>query len=178
MQLPPLLRTHPTAHNSTFLFCSGFLPPACLHPGRNGEEAIPMLMLNHSDKPDGARPPRPQPQSSLDRSPPRLVEISSNPGSPKLTELKAAGKYAPSLTACRSTLLVSPSSLSSPGFLVACQYISGCCHSHRALFPLFLAVGFPYTYPASVCFHSSLVVFPAGTSVSAAIVTVQKVLLL
>ena len=92
-----------------------------------------MLMLNHSDKPDGARPPRPQPQSSLDRSPPRLVEISSHPGSPKLTELKAAGKYAPSLTACRSLLLVSPSSLSSARFVVACQYIFGCCQSSAVL---------------------------------------------
>lgn len=103
------LRTHPTAHNSAFLFCFGFLPPACLNtPGRNGEEAIPMLMLNHSDKPDGARPgpPRPQPlQPFVDRSPPRLVEITSHPGSPpKLTELKAAGKYAPSLLSHRLPL--------------------------------------------------------------------------
>ncbi|KAL8625086.1 hypothetical protein ACOMHN_030721 [Nucella lapillus] len=75
--------------------------------GRNGEEAIPMLMLNHSDKPDGARPPRPQPQSSLDRSPPRLVDLPSNPGSPKLTELKAADSYGGS-NAALSGLMVAP----------------------------------------------------------------------
>ncbi|KAK7091367.1 hypothetical protein V1264_009057 [Littorina saxatilis] len=74
---------------------------------RNGEEAIPMLMLNHSDKPDGARPPRTQPQSSLDRSPPRLVEISSNPGSSKVTELKAADSQGGGGTALTG-LLVAP----------------------------------------------------------------------
>ncbi|KAK7458651.1 hypothetical protein BaRGS_00039103, partial [Batillaria attramentaria] len=74
---------------------------------RNGEEAIPMLMLNHSEKPDGARTPRPQPQASLDRSPPRLVEISSNPGTPlKVTDIKAADSQAP--TTALSGLLVAP----------------------------------------------------------------------
>ncbi|XP_076457247.1 potassium voltage-gated channel protein Shaw-like isoform X2 [Babylonia areolata] len=76
--------------------------------GRNGEEAIPMLMLNHSDKPDGARPPRSQPQSSLDRSPPRLVDLPSNPGSPKLTELKAADSPAGGGAGALSGLLVAP----------------------------------------------------------------------
>ncbi|XP_064652051.1 potassium voltage-gated channel protein Shaw-like isoform X4 [Lineus longissimus] len=42
----------------------------------NGEETIPMLMLNHSDKEDSLS--RSRPQSNLDKSPPRLVEIGPN----------------------------------------------------------------------------------------------------
>ncbi|XP_064652059.1 potassium voltage-gated channel protein Shaw-like isoform X10 [Lineus longissimus] len=44
----------------------------------NGEETIPMLMLNHSDKEDSLS--RSRPQSNLDKSPPRLVEIGPNAG--------------------------------------------------------------------------------------------------
>ncbi|XP_070208624.1 potassium voltage-gated channel protein Shaw-like isoform X5 [Littorina saxatilis] len=115
--------------------------------GRNGEEAIPMLMLNHSDKPDGARPPRTQPQSSLDRSPPRLVEISSNPGSSKVTELKAADSQGGGGTALTG-LLVAPNaqvalnSSSSPtpvGFdtnvdnIVALSGLPGSCSTDGAV---------------------------------------------
>ncbi|XP_048727412.1 potassium voltage-gated channel protein Shaw-like isoform X4 [Ostrea edulis] len=57
--------------------------------GRAGEESIPMLMINHTDKED-TTVPRSRPQSNVvDKSPPRLVEISSNPGTPlKVTEIK------------------------------------------------------------------------------------------
>ncbi|XP_061178135.1 potassium voltage-gated channel protein Shaw-like isoform X1 [Saccostrea echinata] len=56
---------------------------------RAGEESIPMLMINHTDKEDNTVP-RSRPQSNVvDKSPPRLVEISSNPGTPlKVTEIK------------------------------------------------------------------------------------------
>ncbi|KAL5015444.1 hypothetical protein ScPMuIL_009714 [Solemya velum] len=56
---------------------------------RNGEETIPMLMINHSEKEDSLT--RSRPQSNVEKSPPRLVEISSNPGTPlKVTEIKTA----------------------------------------------------------------------------------------
>lgn len=62
--------------------------------GRAGEESIPMLMINHTDKEDSTVP-RSRPQSNMvDKSPPRLVEISSNPGTPlKVTEIKPSGLY-------------------------------------------------------------------------------------
>lgn len=62
--------------------------------GRAGEESIPMLMINHTDKEDSTVP-RSRPQSNVvDKSPPRLVEISSNPGTPlKVTEIKPSGLY-------------------------------------------------------------------------------------
>ena len=51
-----------------------------------------MLMINHTDKDDNVS--RSRPQSNVEKSPPRLVEISSNPGTPlKVTELKPAGLY-------------------------------------------------------------------------------------
>lgn len=95
----------------SLLFASLLL--ACTCPGRNGEEAIPMLVLNHSDKPDGGWTPRPQPQLPLDRSPPRLLEIS--PASPplKLTDVsRAAGNYCSSLPHPLISLL--PELLSGP----------------------------------------------------------------
>lgn len=59
-------------------------------PLGNGEESIPMLMFNHSDtKEDSLSHTRPQ--SNVEKSPPRLVEISSNPGSPiKVVEIKSS----------------------------------------------------------------------------------------
>lgn len=53
-----------------------------------------MLMINHTDKEDSTVP-RSRPQSNVvDKSPPRLVEISSNPGTPlKVTEIKPSGLY-------------------------------------------------------------------------------------
>lgn len=55
----------------------------------NGEESIPMLMFNHSEKEDSIS--RNRPQSNVDKSPPRLVEIAvSNPGTPiKVVEIKS-----------------------------------------------------------------------------------------
>ncbi|PVD32492.1 hypothetical protein C0Q70_07931 [Pomacea canaliculata] len=66
-----------------------------------------MLVLNHSDKPDGGWTPRPQPQLPLDRSPPRLLEIS--PASPplKLTDVSRAADAQGASTAL-SSLLVAP----------------------------------------------------------------------
>lgn len=59
-------------------------------PGRNGEESIPMLMMNHTDKEEttSGMPPRARPPVSDARNAPRLVEITSNPGTPlKVTEI-------------------------------------------------------------------------------------------
>ncbi|XP_011441735.1 potassium voltage-gated channel protein Shaw-like isoform X4 [Crassostrea angulata] len=71
--------------------------------GRAGEESIPMLMINHTDKEDSTVP-RSRPQSNVvDKSPPRLVEISSNPGTPlKVTEIK------PSDAAGITSLIMAP----------------------------------------------------------------------
>ncbi|XP_022306877.2 potassium voltage-gated channel protein Shaw-like isoform X1 [Crassostrea virginica] len=71
--------------------------------GRAGEESIPMLMINHTDKEDSTVP-RSRPQSNMvDKSPPRLVEISSNPGTPlKVTEIK------PSDAAGITSLIMAP----------------------------------------------------------------------
>ncbi|XP_078333866.1 potassium voltage-gated channel protein Shaw-like isoform X3 [Crassostrea virginica] len=70
---------------------------------RAGEESIPMLMINHTDKEDSTVP-RSRPQSNMvDKSPPRLVEISSNPGTPlKVTEIK------PSDAAGITSLIMAP----------------------------------------------------------------------
>ncbi|XP_071141621.1 potassium voltage-gated channel protein Shaw-like isoform X2 [Mytilus edulis] len=71
---------------------------------RNGEESIPMLMLNHTDKEDSL--PRSRPQSNLEKSPPRLVEISSNPGTPlKVTEIKASDTQG---TGALTSLIMAP----------------------------------------------------------------------
>jgi len=71
--------------------CPLTLVVLCSNLGRNGEESIPMLMLNHADKDDS---PRSRPHSNVEKSPPRLVEISSNPGTPlKVTEIKVSGQY-------------------------------------------------------------------------------------
>ncbi|XP_060590321.1 potassium voltage-gated channel protein Shaw-like isoform X5 [Ruditapes philippinarum] len=58
--------------------------------GRNGEESIPMLMMNHTDKEESTpgMPPRSRPNASEVKNTPRLVEITSNPGTPlKVTEI-------------------------------------------------------------------------------------------
>ena len=86
----------------------------------NGEESIPMLMFNHSEKEDSIT--RNRPQSNVDKSPPRLVEIAvSNPGTPiKVVEIKSStasliptGWYPPILTYSRSYLFVTLSVKSS-----------------------------------------------------------------
>ena len=64
--------------------------------GRNGEESIPMLMMNHTDKEEKdnpGMPPRTRPPvSDIAKSAPRLVEITSNPGTPlRVTEIKPDG---------------------------------------------------------------------------------------
>lgn len=62
--------------------------------GRNGEESIPMLMMNHTDKEESTpgMPPRSRPNASEVKNTPRLVEITSNPGTPlKVTEI--SGQY-------------------------------------------------------------------------------------
>ncbi|CAH1775621.1 unnamed protein product [Owenia fusiformis] len=57
---------------------------------RNGEESIPMLMFNHSEKDDSSIA-RSRPQSKSEKSPPRLVEISSNPGTPiRITDIQSS----------------------------------------------------------------------------------------
>ena len=66
--------------------------------GRNGEESIPMLMMNHTDKEEKDNPglpPRTRPPASdIAKSAPRLVEITSNPGTPlRVTEIKPDGWY-------------------------------------------------------------------------------------
>lgn len=57
-----------------------------------GEESIPMLMFNHSDKADDNNPrsrSTSHPASHATDKPPRHVEISSNPGTPlKVVEIK------------------------------------------------------------------------------------------
>lgn len=60
-------------------------------------------MINHTDKEDSTVP-RSRPQSNVvDKSPPRLVEISSNPGTPlKVTEIK------PSDAAGITSLIMAP----------------------------------------------------------------------
>ncbi|CAH1775618.1 unnamed protein product [Owenia fusiformis] len=56
----------------------------------NGEESIPMLMFNHSEKDDSSIA-RSRPQSKSEKSPPRLVEISSNPGTPiRITDIQSS----------------------------------------------------------------------------------------
>ncbi|XP_041360650.1 potassium voltage-gated channel protein Shaw-like isoform X2 [Gigantopelta aegis] len=75
---------------------------------RTGEESLPMLMLNHNDKDiDQDRPLRNRSHtSSIDKSPPRLMEINSNPGTPsKVTEIKQDTQSA---TTALSSLLVTP----------------------------------------------------------------------
>ncbi|XP_053383370.1 potassium voltage-gated channel protein Shaw-like isoform X11 [Mercenaria mercenaria] len=65
--------------------------------GRNGEESIPMLMMNHTDKEDSTpgMPPRSRPNASEVKNTPRLVEITSNPGTPlKVTEISDASSNA------------------------------------------------------------------------------------
>lgn len=54
-----------------------------------------MLMLNHTESSGGQdTSARSRSQSTVERSPPRMVEISSNPGSPlKVTEIKTSGNY-------------------------------------------------------------------------------------
>ncbi|XP_046374062.1 potassium voltage-gated channel protein Shaw-like isoform X1 [Haliotis rubra] len=76
--------------------------------GRNGEEAIPMLMLNHTESSGGQdTSARSRSQSTVERSPPRMVEISSNPGSPlKVTEIKTSD--AQGGPTALSSLLVTP----------------------------------------------------------------------
>lgn len=67
---------------------------SCFMLGRNGEESIPMLMMNHTDKEDSTpgMPPRSRPNASDVKNTPRLVEITSNPGTPlKVTEI--SGQY-------------------------------------------------------------------------------------
>ncbi|KAK6187042.1 hypothetical protein SNE40_006291 [Patella caerulea] len=77
--------------------------------GKNGEEAIPMLMLNHADRddmPGKSRTPIAAATAASDKAPPRLVEISSNPGTPlKVTELKPDAQTA---STALSSLLVTP----------------------------------------------------------------------
>ncbi|XP_046374120.1 potassium voltage-gated channel protein Shaw-like isoform X4 [Haliotis rubra] len=75
---------------------------------RNGEEAIPMLMLNHTESSGGQdTSARSRSQSTVERSPPRMVEISSNPGSPlKVTEIKTSD--AQGGPTALSSLLVTP----------------------------------------------------------------------
>lgn len=74
------------ANTVVFVCCSG----------RNGEESIPMLMINHTSDKDPesiSRAPR-HSLNTVEKSPPRLVEISSNPGTPlKVTEIKVSGQY-------------------------------------------------------------------------------------
>ena len=54
-----------------------------------------MLMMNHTDDKDNpGMPPRnrPLPSSDIAKSAPRLVEITSNPGTPlRVTEIKPDG---------------------------------------------------------------------------------------
>ena len=75
------------------MFCF-FLLSGTSGTGRNGEEAIPMLMLNHSDKPGGEGGPGPPrgpplpPPVARDRSPPKLLEAAMPP-LPGQTQSKA-----------------------------------------------------------------------------------------
>ena len=77
--------------------CKVYIYP--YHAGRNGEESIPMLMMNHTDKDEppgppgpGGLPPRNRPTPIDGKNSPRLVEITSNPGTPlKVTEIP--GQY-------------------------------------------------------------------------------------
>ncbi|XP_064596965.1 potassium voltage-gated channel protein Shaw-like isoform X3 [Liolophura sinensis] len=72
----------------------------------NGEETIPMLQLSHTGSEDSIPKPKAQ-TSSLDKSQPRLVEISSHPGTPlKVTEIKPTD--AQSATTALSSLIMTP----------------------------------------------------------------------
>ena len=97
--------------------CKVYIYP--YHAGRNGEESIPMLMMNHTDKDEppgppgpGGLPPRNRPTPIDGKNSPRLVEITSNPGTPlKVTEIP--GQYSclepvtllSRLTLCPSAML-------------------------------------------------------------------------
>ncbi|KAK3578260.1 hypothetical protein CHS0354_011583 [Potamilus streckersoni] len=76
--------------------------------GRNGEETIPMLMINHTDKEEnqsGTIPPRSRSPGAIPevKSSPRLVEITSNPGTPlKVTEIKSSASEPKLATDCQS----------------------------------------------------------------------------
>ncbi|XP_021365226.1 potassium voltage-gated channel protein Shaw-like isoform X1 [Mizuhopecten yessoensis] len=75
---------------------------------RNGEESIPMLMLNHTSDREMDSMPRTRPLNTVEKSPPRLVEISSNPGTPlKVTEIKVSDTGG--ATTALSSLIMAPS---------------------------------------------------------------------
>ncbi|XP_064652052.1 potassium voltage-gated channel protein Shaw-like isoform X5 [Lineus longissimus] len=75
----------------------------------NGEETIPMLMLNHSDKEDSLS--RSRPQSNLDKSPPRLVEIGPNADGQTTNTTLSSLNAAPTISLTTTNAVSNPQEL-------------------------------------------------------------------
>ncbi|XP_064652055.1 potassium voltage-gated channel protein Shaw-like isoform X7 [Lineus longissimus] len=78
----------------------------------NGEETIPMLMLNHSDKEDSLS--RSRPQSNLDKSPPRLVEIGPNADGQTTNTTLSSLNAAPTISLTTTNAVSNPQEFNQP----------------------------------------------------------------